>query len=50
MFKKVAEATGDALHRQKSYYDQKVMGAEINEGDTVMLIIEIMKALINPSS
>ena len=35
MFKKVSKATGNALRRQKAYYDRGVRGQEIQEGDTV---------------
>ena len=38
MFKKVSESTGKAMRRQKAYYDQKVMGKDIVEGDKVRYV------------
>ena len=35
LFKKVSKATGQALRRQKDYYDRNVRGAEIAVGDKV---------------
>ena len=48
VFKKVAEATGQSLRRQKAYYDRDVRGPDIAEGDHVRYINK--KALISPSS
>ena len=35
LFKKVSEATGKSLRRQKQYYDRNVRGAELAPGDLV---------------
>ena len=49
MFKKVSEATGTTLRRQKAYYDQKVVGSDINEGDLVRYVNFVQKEGIDKS-